>query len=367
MPVERSNRSWSVRGWGVGLTVAIVALLIAFAVGAFDRGLFQPGGLGPSTAHDDPVALAESTATPSPGAPPVPAATLITAPEPPYSVTDSASLTLPQEVRIAHGTFFLSEGTDYLVQFDLATLKPENAPGIGMYLGVTFSCSPAGGGPGGVIGGTENLLPGVPVTYTNQFLLTPQRSGEYTCSLLANAPYDDVAAAGTTIELEASWGVAPVTARARETPSAQRLPLTVADGSREVAFSQMLTSSGFVGDQLRILTSLHLTTCTGANGSREDGRTWCGAKDIDESGNTFIAETRVDVIGSDGAVCGTLDVEKQEVEIDKWRHHQLLHLDRKVTVPSDLCGSRLRVSVVIDNQGPASIVVHEQNSSLVTV
>lgn len=367
MPVERPNRSWSARGWIAGLTAAIVALLLVVTAGVFGHGPFQQGGFAPSAAHDSPVALAESTATPSPDAPSVPGPTLITAPEPPYRVADTASLTLPQEVRIAHGTFFLSEGTTYLVQFDLSTLKAEDAPGIGMYLGVTFSCSPAGGGPGGVIGGTENLLPGEPVTYTNQFLLSPQDSGEYSCSLLANAPYDDVAAAGTTIELKASWGVAPVTSRAWETPSTQRLPLTVAAGSREVAFAQYVSASGFAADQLRILTSLHLTTCTGVNGSREGGETWCGAKDIDEAGNTFTVGTRVDVIGPDGAVCESLDAGTQEVTIDKWRHHQLLHLDRTVDVPAELCGNKLRVSVVVDNQGPASIVVHGQNSSLVTV
>lgn len=143
--------------------------------------------------------------------------------------------------------------------------------------------------------------------------------------------------------------------------------MTVAAGSREFAFSQLVSGSGFEGGQLRVLASLHVTTCTGVNGSREKGKAWCAGQDIDESGNTFAAETRLDVIGDDGTVCGTLDVEKREVEIDKWRHHQLLHLDRKVAVPAELCGSRLRVSVVVDNQGPAAIVVHGQNSSLVTV
>lgn len=367
MPVERSHRPGSARRWIVGLTVVIVALLIAWASGVLNRGPLQQGDYFQSGTSGDPVTLSESTANPPSKAPTAPGPTLVTAPEPPYSVTDTASLTLPQERRIAQGTFFLSEGTTYLVQFDLSTVKAEDAPGVGMYLGATFSCRPAGGGPGGVIGGTENLLPGEPVTFTNQFLLSPQRSGEYTCSLLVSAPYDDVAAAGTTIELKASWGVGPVTSRARETASTERLPMTVASGSREFAFSELVSGSGFEEDQLRILASLHVTTCTGVNGSREQGKAWCAGKDIDETGNTFTAESRLDVVGVDGAICGTLDVEKHEVEIDKWRHHQLLHLDRKVAVPAGLCGSRLRVSVVVDNQGPAAIVVHGQNSSLVTV
>lgn len=110
-----------------------------------------------------------------------------------------------------------------------------------------------------------------------------------------------------------------------------------------------------------------MTTCTGINGSTENGRTWYATDDVNETGSSLDIATRVDVIGADGSVCASLAADAQSIDIDKWRHHQLIPLELAVDVPGSLCGDSLRVSVVGENRGPASLVVHESSSSLITV
>lgn len=88
---------------------------------------------------------------------------------------------------------------------------------------------------------------------------------------------------------------------------------------------------------------------------------------MDETGSSFGVTTRVDVIGDDESVCASLAARSQSIDIDKWRHHQLIPLDLPVDVPESLFGDALRVSAVIENREPASLVVHESNTSLITV
>src|SRR5699024_10899649 len=251
------------RGWWIGgaavllITVLVIALLAA-------RDGFLAGQPDPTGSRDAPSETTQSTAATTPPAPTTP-----------FSVVDEVPLTLPQELRAAHGSFFLRGGTSYLATFIVSTLKPPDQPGLGMYLGVTFSCASADGAVSEWIGGTENLLRGEPVTYRNQILLAPERDQVVTCSVRANAPYDDVAAAGATVELDIHWRVSETSGEATSVPSEARLPMTVDDGARAFAFTEQIAVRDRGPRTVSMLSSLHLTTCTVVNGSREDGQSWC--------------------------------------------------------------------------------------------
>lgn len=182
-----------------------------------------------------------------------------------------------------------------------------------------------------------------------------------------NAPYDDVAAVGTTIDLTAHWWVAEIDGGAHQVMAEEHLPRTVTPGQAEVAIGQVIPSDELEAASLTVLSSLHVTTCTGINGSTENGRTWCATDDVNETGSSSDVTTKVDVIGADGSVCAPLAADAQSIDIDKWRHHQLIPLELAVDVPGSLCGDSLRVLVVIENRGPASLMVHESNTSLITV
>lgn len=289
------------------------------------------------------------------------------APVPPFSVVDEASLTVPDEFRAASGDVYLDAGGSYLASFEVSTVKPLDQPGLAMYLGVTFSCRGSDSGESTWIGGTENLLPGEPVTYRNQLLLHPATSEVMSCSVRANAPYDDVASDGATVELDISWSMRAVSPSAASAPSEHRLPMTIAPGQREFVFTEMIPLDHLPHHEVQLLTSLHVTTCTGVNGSREGGRTWCAAEDIDEAGSDFDVELRVDVLDEAGKRCGSAGEETAQVNLPLERHHQLVSRNVSFGIGGALCGAMLRAGVVVENRGPASLVVHESNSSMVTI
>lgn len=339
------QRPWIIAG--AALLVLVLVLVLVSRWGSDDDNLpHVPSG-------------SEAQNSPSPTLPP--------APVPPVSVVDEVSLTLPEELRAANGSFYLESGLSYLASFEVSTVKPKEEPGLAMYLGVTFSCAGDDGGTSEWIGGTENLLVDEPVTYRNQLLLEPQNSEVVACSVRANAPYDDVAAAGATIDLEIAWSVKPVNGTAISTPVEDRLPMTVGAGDRETVLLGTIPVSDLPRRHLQLLSSLHVTTCTVVNGSREAGKTWCGEDDIDERGSDFDVELRVDVLDEAGDRCGSVGAAAEPVQLPLERHHQLISRDEVFDVSGTLCGPILRTGVVVDNRGPASLVVHGTNSSLVTL
>lgn len=346
MPQQPLHRAW----WVVAAAVLLTGALIA----GWASLNSESDPVDPPTETDEPTTSAERT-------PPPPE------PEPPVAVTDRSPLTLPQEVRLAEGEFYLREGRTYVVIFELSTVKPESAPGIGMYLGVTFSCGQQDGVGMGSIGGTENLLPGEPVTYRNQLVLRPQADGVHECSVLANAPYDDVAAKGTTAQISAEWEATEVRGDAFEVDSEEQLPAVVADDEQASPLVLDLPGGDLESRSLEVLTTLHVTTCTGAPGSREAGRIWCTTSDIDEIGSTIEVTVSADIVREDDTVCRALRSTTESVEIDKWRHHDVIPISLASPIPDALCGDRVRITASIDNSGPASLVVHEKNTSLVAV
>lgn len=284
------------------------------------------------------------------------------APQQLVEASGATSLTLPEHVSVAEEDFAVKADQSYLLRFELETVKPVGEPGTIMYLGVTLSCS---GAASGSTGGTENLLPGEPVTYSNQMLLTPSSGGTVTCRVSASSPVEDVPARGSTIEVEAEWSASLLPGYAVESPAGDELPMTVPQGARSDAFSQIVPLHSVPSRRLDVLSTLHVTTCTGTGGSRENGKVWCTRKDLDGEGSDFDLEFRVDVVNADGSVCESLRrvVTSRHVDVD--RHHALFQIDDSFVTPESACGSALRVSVVVVNAGPASLVVHESNSSLI--
>lgn len=337
-PMAQRRRPWLLAG---GLLLLVLALILALTV---FRGQGEP--------EQAPSVAATTTLPPYPVAP--------------FSRVDDATLTVPEETRFAPGTFWATAGTTYLVTMDLESMKPEGSGGRSMYLGITLSCSPQAGGPGISVGGTQNMLTGEMTTYRNQGLISVPEDGAIDCSIKASAPYDDVASDGTTFGIDASWHAEPVHGAAIDAAE-EGLPRTIADDTGEVVMTADLPlDTG--GGELQALTSLHLTTCTIVNGSREDDRAWCSEDDLDEAGSTARVELLAELIDADGTVCDVLGTETTDSDhIDLYRHHRLLSLELTEGLPEDPCGETVRVSASVHNEGPAPLVVHRSNSSLIAM
>ncbi len=332
------------------LTGAILLLVLVVLL-----GILALRGQGGADRHAAPASSAAATTT----APPYPSA--------PSSRVDDTTLTGPEKTRFAPGTFWATAGTEYLVSMDLQSVKPEGSGGRSMYLGVTLSCSPQAGGPGISVGGTQNMLTGETTTYSNQGLISVPEDGAIDCSIKASAPYDDVASNGTSFDIDATWNATPVDGEAQASDE-KGLPRTIAAGAEETVMSTDLPPDQGGGDDLHALTSLHLTTCTIVNGSREDGRAWCSPNALDKNGSTVTTTLRADLVDDSGTVCQNLGTLSGEADhIDLYRHHRVLSLELDETVPRQPCGETVRVSTSVHNEGPAPLVVHRSNSSLVVV
>lgn len=285
----------------------------------------------------------------------------------PGPVNERSSLTVPGSTTFAVGNFRAEAGSTYLVRFDLSTLKSATDPGAAMYLGTSFRCGPDEEGRGGESrGGTQNLLPGEPVTFTNHVLVRATHDQVITCSVSVSSPFEGIDSVGSHIPLEANWQAEAVDGTAVETAAQARLPRTVAVGRTEYAFAEWFPAADLSGQELRVTSSLHLTTCTGVNGSQEDGHTWCSANDLDTAGSSFNAELRIDVVDERGRACESVETSSVRERLSLERHHRLLAMEVAARVPEDLCGDRVRVGVCLTDAGPAPLVVHASNSSLIT-
>lgn len=342
MPPDQARRARLPLTWI--LAALAVAALVALALILPDPE--RPGGSEGSEAPTTPTAL-------------------------PLESTESTTLTVPQDVRIAERSIDLVGGSSYLVTVEVTTEKPEGSAGEAMYMGIGLQCaSHDPQADGRSVGGTQNLLDGEQTTFRNQLLLTPEVDARYSCNITASNPYEEVAAAGVTVEINGTWIIDRATGLALETEVDEMLPATVPTGEVQVVLKQTIPLAELTersDRRLRVLSSLHVTTCTGVNGSREAGRAWCAEEDIDETGSDVIDTLRLEVLDSRGAVCAVIAESRGSAQIDRHRHHQLFAADETADLRDEPCGETLRISRVIENRGPASLVVHSSNTSMITL
>lgn len=295
-----------------------------------------------------------------------PGTTVPAAPPEKIDVSDVASLTVPDTVRTAVESFHAPDGQSYLLDFDISVTKPEGSAGAAMYLAVSLNCAGEHGSGTESSGGTQNLITGEPTTLRNQFVLVGD-GGEQACNISLSAPYPDVAASGVTVEFDVRWTAEPVDGRSFELDSEERLPLSAEVGERALIFSRTVDLEEVRGLHLDVLSTVHLTACTGINGSRENGRAWCDTSTVDPEGSGVDLLLQIDLLDADGHRCDEIDGQPVAVHIDRFTHHRLVDINLDAAVPDQPCGSSLRVSLIADAQGPAPVVVHGAGSSFVVV
>ena len=365
MPEVESRRHIRRSRWVVAAAALLVALLVILVL-ALDGRLFSKDGpeenptSGATSSSDAGGGTSYGGGSPSDGG-------ADTAGTVPFSSVEKMSMRFPSEKRTRSRSFDVEAGKTYLLRFDVSTEKPADSPGNGFMLGVRLECTDEQGAQVATTGGTQNLLTGEPVTFANQVVLTPSRSGVYSCSVLANAPDADLAAKGTAFALDVTWKVTEPVGVALPTKTSTQLPAVIPSGATRQIFAQDVPIASLSQRRLDVLTSLYLTTCTGPGGSTEDGTQWCTEDHIDPTGSHYRFEVRFDVIGADGKVCGTIDSGRRTEYLDTYRHHELYHVEKSVMVPTELCGETIRASVSVRNDGPAGLLVHRQNTSMVTM
>lgn len=280
-------------------------------------------------------------------------------------VETSTKLTVPETVRMESHEFTAYAGATYLLEFEVSTAKPEGSPGTAMYFGVNLACGGEAGGTTRSIGGTQNLVTGESVTLSNQFLLRSGDTELQSCRMVLSSPNEDAAARGTTVEVDVRWSVTAVAEDARELDTKKRLPLVVDPGESKTVFRETVPEPE--GKALQLIGTLHLTTCTMVNGSTEGGEALCDEESVNSNGSSFGVQTRARLLGQDGEACDDVEMPLEEAHVGRHVHHQLLRLEQRVDIPESSCGNSVELLVVVENQGPAPLVVHGKSSSYIAV
>lgn len=337
---DRRPRPWV---WVLG-ALAAVLLLITAAV------LFAPAEHG----EDLPGTSERQTSTP-------------VFEDAPLLVQESVTLTVPDTLRMESHAFDARAGSTYLLAFETTTSKPADSPGDAMYFGAGLACGGPEGGTLRSVGGTQNVRTGEEVTLQNQFLLEIEETGQHSCRLTLNSPNPEAAASGTTAEMTSQWSATLLDDAAFEATAEDRLPRVVDSGERSAAFRYELDLEEVPERRLDLLSTLHLTTCTGTNGSREDGRTWCVEDDVDIEGSTVEATYSAEVLDADGEVCDSRELATTRTEIVRFTHHRVLPTEHRAREPMSTCGDTVRYVVTVVNDGPAPVVIHRSNSTLLVL
>ncbi|MFC7457056.1 hypothetical protein ACFQS2_07660 [Brachybacterium sp. GCM10030267] len=286
----------------------------------------------------------------------------------PVVARQTASLTVPESLRLPARSFEAEAGQTYLVQFRAAMEKPPGSQGSAMYFGASLAC---GGGPDGgtlrSVGGTQNVRTGERVVITNQFLLKVEHTGTHSCRLSVNSPNAEAAAAGVTAEVDSVWLAHRVEGEAFEASAEERLPRVVAPRERAAVFRFTLDHEGDPAVPEQLLSTVHLTACTMVNGSIEDGQAWCESGETDARGSSLELTYREDVLRSDGEVCSSRLLASHDTQIARLTHHQVLDTTLTTTDPPSSCGPTVRYVVAVENAGPAPVVVHRSNTTLIVL
>lgn len=267
-------------------------------------------------------------------------------------------------MRTQSQTFGVRAGDTYLLEFEATVKKPEESPGEAMYFGSSLSCADSAGAAIRSIGGTQNILTGETVTIRNQILLEVEKSDEYSCRLSVSSPNEEAAAKGTPVDVQMEWTARPVEGIAVEANAEERLPRVVKPGQRAAVFRIDVEQGD---DPVEILSTVHATTCTMVNGSTEDGRAWCEGAQVHTGGSAVELTYRADVLDGDGNVCDSRIIATESEPIDWHTHHQILATEVRSEELLAACGTTVRYVVAIENEGPASVVVHQANSTFLAV
>jgi hypothetical protein len=264
---------------------------------------------------------------------------------PPGEDTPAAEASAPPARLLATRRF---GGGQRLVRGAVWASMPATLSGTKIELVVSLVCGTEG------ISDTQNVARGTTARLTPR-LLVPDAG---TCSLWARSVgFGD--STGEELVVSGALRAVRVTIGARGYDRTGRPVLLAPGESVEVVPATLTVPLDAVA--LAAIGDVKTTTCTTVGGSRENGSPYLCAGHVDPTGSYIRVSV---VLQYPGSACPATVVASRDVFVDPVRHHVMTYQDGTYRVPvPGVCGSTVRVSLVVQALAGSDLVVHAQGTT----
>jgi hypothetical protein len=237
-------------------------------------------------------------------------------------------------------------------------------PGVASaaYIAIHLGCTDSNGAEALSVSGTQNIRQNEHTTINMVGLFEAAHAGSAICRVKVNAPNGEAAASGNTVDIDSHLKMSAHSVQGGEATPRTSLPAVVEPGESEVLFADTLAS--VKGERLfRASATMHLTTCTIQNGSKDssDGDFLCDASSLDKRGSRVSAALSQEMVASDGTECGEPRERRLDHLIDHHQHHYIFTIDGEYEEPAG-CHGAPRFKITLKNDGPAPVVVHSNST-----
>lgn len=237
-------------------------------------------------------------------------------------------------------------------------------PGVASaaYVAIHLGCTDSTGAQALSVSGTQNIRQDEHTTINMVGLFEANHAGSAMCRVKVNAPNAEVAASGNTIDIESRLVMGGQPVQGEEASPRASLPLVIAPGDSTVLFEDALASAEGQ-HRFRAAASMHLTTCTIQNGSKDSsgGGFQCDASTLDRNGSQVEAVLSQEMVASDGYQCGSSQEQTLNHLIDHHQHHYIFTISGEYEEPQG-CHGTPRYTITLKNEGPAPVVVHSNST-----
>lgn len=277
----------------------------------------------------------------------------------------SGTLEIPGRVTLEPTALpVLDADQKYLIELSIRAEKPEDSPGRATYFGYTLSCGLSDSDSRTIsVGGTENLVNGKTATLSAAALLPGAEGGEYSCRAVVANDYEGVASAGSKVPFTAEWTATPVLADSEWVDVDEALPAVVEPGTSVDLYRGHIPLQEDGREETSVIANIHSTTCTTVSGSNEDGRPWCDEATLDDGGSE--AEFSIH-LGRSGDPTSCSSEVRNVAQIDGLVHHYVASISHELA-SDPRCEGEVSLRVSVQNDGPAPLVLHRQNTEILIV
>lgn len=276
----------------------------------------------------------------------------------------SSNLVVPGATQRASVITFEAEKGETFPLFSETEVQLETRPGgaRSAFARIALNCSDGTASNNDQVFGTENIHSKQPRTFHLSMTYTARSSGPQECTVSVDVPSYPTGHGSASLELASTIrSASSATPEASMGSQLDQQPIVIDPGETRT-ISSPFTRVPQGAQSLLIGQSVHLTTCTIANGSQDlTSANLCTPDRINRGGSTVTLTSTLNELDG-GEVCRRHDITDETLSIDFDTHHALASFSSTDGSITASCGASTRLSTEIYNLGPAPLIVHRRST-----